>query len=111
MATFGDLQQLALALPATTGRLSYGTPAFFAGKILFTRLRDDLATIVLKMSFADRDAAMANEPEFFFITDHYLKYEMVCAHLERLTEERLAEELRKSWWIAATPKLRLLQRA
>lgn len=106
MATFDELQRLALALPQTSERLSYGTPAFFVGKILFTRLRDDRETIVLKMAFADRERAMAEEPEFFFITDHYLKYEMVCAHLERLTEGRLAEELRKSWMIAATPKIR-----
>lgn len=108
MATLEDMRRLALELPEVSERPSYGTPAFFVGKKLFARLRDDRETIVVKMGFADRDLAMAEEPEFFFITDHYLKYEMVCIHLERVTSERLGEELRKSWVLAATPKIRAL---
>ncbi len=108
MATLEDVRELCLSLPETSERLSHGTPTFFVGKKLFAHIRDDMATLSVKMAFDERDVMMAAEPRTFFITPHYLKYEMVVIHVDAIDRERLDEELRKSWALAATKKIRAL---
>lgn len=106
MATIEDARRAALSLPETSERLSYGTPAFFAGKILFARLQgDELDTLSVKMDFEERDTRMAREPELFYITPHYLNYPMVLVHLDRLQAPLMEELLAASWRIAATKRM------
>ena len=105
MATVEEVRSLALALPETSERLSYGTPAFFAGKILFARIHDDMETLAVKITFDERDLLMQLQPDVFFLTPHYLNWPMVLAHIERLTIEQLGEILETAWRIVATKRM------
>jgi hypothetical protein len=48
---------------------------------------------------------MAEEPEKYYITDHYLKYEWVLVRLAKVGEEEL-RDLVKGAYRAALPKKR-----
>ncbi len=105
MATLDEARQLALALPETSERVSYGTPAFFAGKILFARLQDNFEILAVKMPFDERDVRMTSQPALFFVTPHYLNWPMVLVHLERIETDELAEILTGAWRVAATKRM------
>lgn len=105
MATIEDVRQAALGLPETSERISWGTPAFFAGKILFVRVKEDFESIALKMTFDEREIRMAMEPELFFITPHYLNSPMVLVRLGQLELPLLDELLQTAWRIAATKRM------
>jgi hypothetical protein len=105
VATAEDVRSLALALPETSERLSYGTPAFFAGKILFARLHEDMETLALKVSFDERDMLMQTQPDVFFVTPHYLNWPMVLVHIAGIDAVQLEERLEVAWRIAATKRM------
>ena len=73
------------ALPGVEEGTSYGTPAWrHKGKML-ARLHQDGESIVLKVGDETRDHLLQADPETFFVTDHYIGYPMVLAHLDRLS--------------------------
>jgi len=97
MSTYETVRELARELPGVEESTSYGTPALKVKKKLLARLKEDGKTLVLKVSFDERDILMQSEPETFFITDHYLGYPAVLAKLPRLGRKQLRDVLRMSW--------------
>jgi hypothetical protein len=84
VVTFDGVRKVALALDNVTESTSYGTPAFKLGKKLIARLKEDLETLVVGATFEEREELMANDPETYFITDHYLKYPWVLVRMSRV---------------------------
>ncbi len=105
MATALDVRRIALSLPETSEGTSYGTPSFKVAKTLFARLWDDYETLAMKMDFAEREALIAEEPERFFLTDHYRNYPFVLVRLPEVSVERLEELLAGAWRFCAPKKL------
>jgi len=91
--TYDTILQLALALPGVEESTSYGTPALKVKGKLFVRLHDDRDKIVLKMPFDRREEMMADDPETYFITDHYRDYPYVLVSLEKVRAEALPDLL------------------
>jgi hypothetical protein len=92
--TYDDVRKLALKLPNVEEGKSYGTPALKVKKKLFVRLKEEGDVIVLKMPFDQREAMMAEAPEKFFITDHYLNYEWILVRLPKVTEPEMRDLLK-----------------
>ena len=82
--TFDEVRAVGLTFPQVTGGTSYGTPALKVKGKLLVRLRDDIDAVVLPMPFDRRDELIAEDPDTYFITDHYAPYEYVLARLARL---------------------------
>lgn len=79
------IRRVAAALPGVEEGTSYGTLARrHRGKFL-TRLHQDGDSIVLKIGNETRDHLLQADPQTFFITDHYISYPMMLAHLDRLS--------------------------
>jgi hypothetical protein len=93
--TYDTVRRLALALPGVEESTSYGTPALKVNGKLFVRWRNEVDpdTIVLKMTFEQREGLMADDPEAYFITDHYLNYPWVLVRLSKVTHDALRELL------------------
>ncbi len=91
--TFETIRRLALALPNVEEGTSYGTPALKVKGKLFVRLHQDLDKIVLRMPFDRREEMMADDPETYFITDHYRSYPWVLVSLSRVRADALPELL------------------
>lgn len=91
------VRKIALAMPGVEDGTSYGTAALKVKKKLFVRLREEGDVIVLKMPFEAREAMMAEEPEKYFITDHYLKYEWVLVRLTKVKESEMRDLLQVAY--------------
>jgi hypothetical protein len=73
--TFETVRRIAHGFANVEDGTSYGTPALKVKGKLLVRLRDDIDSIVVKMPFAKRDALIDSDPETYYITDHYVRYE------------------------------------
>jgi hypothetical protein len=102
--TFEAVRKMALALDNVEEATSYGTPAFKVGGTLFARLRDDIGALVVPMSIEDRQELMAEDPETYFITDHYLNYPYILVNLARVHPDAMRDLLKGAWKLAAGGK-------
>ena len=90
-------------LPGVYEKLFFGTPAFYVGKFLLSRVREDGETIT--MQTFERDKWIAADGETFFITDHYRNYDCMVINLKTVSPEDLKELLFTAWHNRATKKL------
>ena len=93
MVEFGDVRDLAVALPDVDEGTWYGSPAFRIGKRVFARLHENDADLFLiKVGPDERDALVAMHPERFLATEHRSeKEESVLMRLSATSPEDLAE--------------------
>lgn len=102
MATEADVRELALALPATSEKPSYGTPGFRVRDRLFARIREEGVLVLWRESEEEKEALVEAEPEKFFTTPHYDGYPNVLIRLDAVDREELAELLEESWCLRAS---------
>jgi len=100
--TFNAVRKIALALDSAEEGRSYGTPAFKVRGALFVRLKEDNDTLVLRTTFEQREALLAEDPEHFFITDHYLNYPWVLVRMSQTHIEALRDLIRMAHRLAST---------
>jgi hypothetical protein len=53
--------------------------------MVMVRLKEDGHTIVLRMPFDQREALIAEDPETYFVTDHYLGAPYVLADVSAIS--------------------------
>jgi hypothetical protein len=94
-------------LPEVTEKPCYSTPAFYVGKKLFARMKEDGKTLVVQ-SF-EREKWMDKDANTFFITDHYLNYDYVLIALKAVQPEDLEKLLVTAWYNRASNKIRGLK--
>jgi hypothetical protein len=98
--TFEAIRKMAMALEGVEEASSYGTPAFKANGAMIARLRDELGALVVRMKIEDREALIAEDPETYFIIDHYLEYPYILVKLERVHPDAMHDLLRGAWKLA-----------
>jgi hypothetical protein len=103
--TFEDARRIALGLPGVEESTSYGTPAFKVKGKLILRFHQDGESLVVPVEFADREVLMAEQPDAFYITDHYLNYPLMLVRLSAVRADQLPDLLRQAWRRLAPPKL------
>ena len=79
------IRRVASALTGVEEGTSYGTPAWRAKGKMLARLHQDGSSIVLKVGDEAREHPLQADPDTFFVTDHYIGYPMLLAHLDRLS--------------------------
>lgn len=90
-------------LPGVTEKLCFDTPAFYVAGKLFARLKEDGETLVIYTE--DRGKWMQQDPETFFITDHYQNYKYMLIALGLVQPPILKNLLAEAWKSRATKKL------
>lgn len=106
MPTEDDARRIALSLPATSERPSYGTPGFRVKDKLFARIHDLPNTLVVWVpDMAEKEALLAAAPETFFETPHYDGYPMVLVRLDTIELDELTEVVTDSWRARAPRRL------
>ena len=103
--TYETVRQMGLTFPNVEEGTSYGTPALKVKGKLFVRLHQDLRSIVLRMPFDQRELLMAEDPETYYITDHYREYEGILVRLSIVRLEAL-HDLLQTAYRAASPRRR-----
>jgi hypothetical protein len=96
MASENDVRELALALPDTIEKSSYGTPGFRVRDKLFARIREAAVLLIWCESLEEKDFLLEGDPEKFFTTPHYDGHPSVLVRLEAVDREELAELLAES---------------
>ena len=107
MVTAADVRRIALSLPETTEKPSYGTPGFRVKDKLFLRIRSeaDGGLVVFVPDLVDKDALLASDSEVFFTTPHYDGYPTVLIHLDKVGLDELTELITDSWRVKAPAKV------
>src|SRR5215467_12940677 len=108
--TFDTVRQIATALPGVKESTSYGTPSFKIDGRLLTCMainksaeRDSLA---LRIDFDQRDALIAEAPETYYTTDHYVNHPFVLVRLSKINLESLRDLLHTAWKFVSANKPR-----
>ncbi|MCO5144145.1 MAG: MmcQ/YjbR family DNA-binding protein [Oligoflexia bacterium] len=101
---FSEVSEIALAMNDVEEGTSYGTPAFKTNGILFVRYRPELESIVVAMDFDERESAIAEAPETYYLTDHYLNYPWILVRLTSIKKTGLRDLLFNAKKFAETKK-------
>jgi hypothetical protein len=103
--TFGKVVELGLKLPGAEEGLCYGTPGLrVKGKFLL-RLREDSASVAIRISMDDRDILLQADATVFYITDHYRGHPAILFRLAAIREDQLADLLELAWRFVAPKRL------
>jgi hypothetical protein len=105
VATEIDVRAIALALPETEERPSYGTPGFRVKDRLFARIREPGVLLVWCADEGEKDFLLRAEPAKFFTTPHYVGHPSVLVRLDAVDRDELAELLTDSWRVRAPKRL------
>ena len=112
MATWDDVARLALALPSTAERTSYGNPGWAVRGKVFAWERPlgakdraalgDTAPDAVPLGVAvpdlgAKEALLADDPSVFLTTPHFDGYPVVLVRVERIAPDVLAEVLGEAW--------------
>jgi hypothetical protein len=105
MATERDVREIALALPATEERPSYGTPGFRVKDRLFARIREPGVLLVRCADEGEKDFLLRADPAKFFTTPHYDGHPSVLVRLDAVDRDELAELVTDAWRVRAPKRL------
>ena len=106
MITEEDIRRVALSLPATSEKPSYGQPGFRVKDRLFARIREEGDVLVLWVDGeGEKEALIASDPAKFFTTPHYDGYALVLVRFDAIDVDELTELLTDAWFVRAPKKL------
>ena len=92
-ASFDAVRAIGRDLPDLQESAMYGSPALRLGKRLVaclpTHRSAEPGSLVLRTDFEQRAALLAEDPETYYVTDHYLSHPLVLVRLARVTHEQL----------------------
>ena len=92
------VRRVALALPRTYEVQVRGRWKFRVKQIVYCAFSRDELDIGFGFPKAERDGLIASDPETFFLPPTSdLRYQWVCAHLDRLDDEEMRELVTDAW--------------
>lgn len=105
-STFDTVRRIGLELPDVEVGTTYGSPALkVAGKMFVCMASHKSAepnTLAVRMDFAARDALIAEDPETYYLKDHYVGYPCVLVRLSRVHRDALRDLVTGAWrWVGA----------
>src|ERR1051326_3305610 len=99
--TFETVRKLAADLPGVEDGTSYGSPCIKIDGQLLTCIAINKSaepnSLVIRIDFDQRDALIAEAPETYYITDHYVDYPSVLVRLSRVNENAIRDLLQAGW--------------
>ena len=98
MATADDVRRVGLALPRAYEVLVRGRWKLRVGQIVFVAFSADETSMGFGFPRAERDGLVASDPETFFLPPTAdLRYQWVCARLDRLDPVEMRELVTDAW--------------
>jgi hypothetical protein len=94
---FDTVRNIGLALPGVEESTAYGFPALKVhGKLLAcvpANRSAEPASLVVRVDFDDRAELLAEAPDVYYLTDHYVAYSAVLVRLARVSPDVLRDLL------------------
>ena len=103
--TYQQVKRFALALPGVTAGTAYGGPSLHFRRKFLGRLREDGETLVLKVSFEERQRLLTDAPDVFFLTDHYRNSPLVLINLLAADWVHLPALIEGAWRMLAAKRV------
>ncbi|RYY35528.1 MAG: hypothetical protein EOP46_09690 [Sphingobacteriaceae bacterium] len=91
------------ALPGTSEKICFDTPAFYVNNKIIARLKEDDENFVLYTE--ERDKWMQADPVTFHITDHYVNYKFMLVRLDTVNPDDMKQLLITAWKNRAPKRL------
>lgn len=106
MVTEDDVRRMALALPETSERSMYGTPAFYVKARWFARIREEGDVLVVPVEAEEhKHELIAAAPGTYFTTPHYDGYAAVLVRMGEVGPDELGELLTDAWRLRAPKRV------
>ena len=99
--TFATVRAIGTKLPDVEVGTTYGTPALkLRGRLLACIASNKAAepnTLVVRMGFDERDALIEDDPETYYLKDHYRNYDVVLVRLSKVGKDAMSDLLQNAW--------------
>ena len=107
--TFADVRRIGLELPDVEVGTAYGTPALKVHGKMFVCIASNKAaepnTLAVMMDFAQRDALLAEDPDTYYLKDHYVGHPCILVRLARVHPDAVRDLVRGAWrFVSATAR-------
>src|SRR5688572_113165 len=94
-SSFKTVESIARALPEVEVTTSWGQPSLkVRGRMLACMASHKSAepnSLVVMMEFADRDALLEDDPDTYYLKEHYVNYPCVLVRLSRIHADALRD--------------------
>jgi hypothetical protein len=94
---FDTVRNIGLALPGVEHSATYGVPALkVQGKLLAwipVNRSAEPDSLAVRVDFDDRADLLAEQPDVYYVTDHYVGYNAVLVRLSRVSPDVLRDLL------------------
>jgi hypothetical protein len=98
---FDTVRNVGLGLPDVEESTAYGSPALKVhGKLLAcipVNRSAEPGSLVVRVDFNDRAELLAEAPDVYYVTDHYVGYDAVLVRLSRINHDALKDLLRMAY--------------
>jgi hypothetical protein len=113
--TFHAVRAIGRTLPDVEETTSWGVPALKVRGTMFVCMAANKSaepnTLVVRMDFDQRDALLAEDPDTYYLKEHYVSYPCVLVRLSRVHRDALHDLVSGAWrWIGAKAKTRAPRR-
>ncbi len=112
--TFDMVRKIGLSLPDVEEGTMYGSPALKVHGRLLTCLAihksAEPGSLAVRTDFDERAALLAEEPETYYLTDHYVNHPIVLVRLSRIRADQLRDLLRSALRFITTHERQRLSR-
>ena len=98
MVTADDVRRVGLALPRAYEAEVRGRSKLRVGSLVFVAFSTDEQDMGFAFPKVEREGLVASGPDTFFLPgERDLRYQWVCAHLDRLDPEEMRELVVDAW--------------
>ena len=97
MASYDSVKKAALLLAGVEESTSYGTAALKVRGKLLARLKEDQTTLVLRVTWEEREPLLTMYPEQFFLTEHYRNGPWVLLRLKAASSAQVKAAVSHAW--------------
>jgi hypothetical protein len=94
-STFKQVEAIGRTLPGVELTTTWGQPTLKVRGRMFVCIASNKSaepdSLVVMMDFADRDALIAEDPETYYLKEHYVAYPCVLVRLRRVHPDALRD--------------------
>jgi hypothetical protein len=98
---FDVVREIGLALPEVEESTTYGAPSLKVHKRVLAcpaiHRSAEPGTLVVKISFDERERLIKERPDIYYLKDHYVNYPSVLVRLFVIRNDELRELLGTAW--------------
>src|SRR5207247_4066812 len=107
---FGTVRKIGLGLPDVEESTIYGSPSLKVRGKLLTCLpvhrSAEPDSLAVRIDFDQRAELMADAPDVYYLTDHYVNYPVVLVRMTRIHLDALTDLLGRAWRFVTAKKVR-----